>query len=695
MTHDLLSLPPEIGSTHADTTRSFWEDLNRITIRVVMRLSFSATVVDLGLYFILGARFFLVMAASGFVIGANAFRQRLRSETDAASTLSVAAITLTGVTALAAPEMSVVIWGTLPILASMGALMTPGARRARFLVLIGLLLGAQGLWPVVGVASLAKTAMSIIATVAATVAGVYVVTLARRTLDFSDKSRIEISRRVPVGLFRASPEGVIIDGNPALMRMLGYEDDSLIGKNAPALHGDLSRWQALIDGLHDGSSRKLTWRLHTVQGATIWVRGFIQATFAADGTMAHVEGAIEDITEGRLAEKEARLNAERFRAVFNRAPIAIWEEDFTAVGARLAELRQEGVTNLRSHLTDHPEETLRLIRLVEYVDVNPAGVELLRAASAEEALANVVAEEPTPDVLDSFIPQFDTIWNDRDHLELEITGSTVSGDPTDLVLSWAAARGPDGSLDLKHVVVAIADVHLVREAERELAQLINSKDELVASVSHELRTPITTILGMAYELRDHAESFNPQETRDLIALIADQSRELSNIVDDLLVAARTDLDTLAVRPEMIDLNEEVSLVVMSSPPDARPAIEAHGGVAAWADPLRLRQIVRNLLTNARRYGGPNVSIVTGRRSGEIFLQVRDDGPGIASADREAVFEPYIRSSTDRALPGSIGLGLPVSRRLARLMGGELVYRYENGQSVFELTLPEPVRSAVA
>ena len=119
-----------------------------------------------------------------------------------------------------------------------------------------------------------------------------------------------------------------------------------------------------------------------------------------------------------------------------------------------------------------------------------------------------------------------------------------------------------------------------------------------------------------------------------------------------------------------------------------------GRVLAWADPLRLRQIVRNLLTNARRYGGPNVTIEAGRTSTGTFLRVTDDGAGIPPADREKVFQPYTRAGGDVAMPGSIGLGLPVSRRLARLMGGDLVYQYEDG-SVFELTLPDPARRAAA
>jgi signal transduction histidine kinase len=405
------------------------------------------------------------------------------------------------------------------------------------------------------------------------------------------------------------------------------------------------------------------------------------------GAVLYFEGSIEDVTQRREIEEKSRINAERFRAVFELAPIAIWEEDFTEVAARLSELRSSGVTNLRAYLSENLPEARHLLSLVHYVDVNPAGVALISAQSTSEALTKVVPDSPSLDLLGSFIDQFVAIWDDREHLTLEVNGATVDGQPLDLALSWAAARGEDGSMNLSHVVVAIADVSAIRAAERELAALISSKDELVASVSHELRTPITTILGMAFELRDHADEFGLDETQQFISYIADQSRELSNIVDDLLVAARSD-DTLTVRPEVVDLHDEVVEMLASNPSGPQPEVLIRERVMAWADPLRLRQIVRNLLTNARRYGGPSVTIEAGRHDRGIYLRVCDDGTGIPQADREKVFQPYTRVGGDAGLPGSIGLGLPVSRRLARLMGGDLTYEYEGG-SVFELTLPEP------
>ncbi len=106
-----------------------------------------------------------------------------------------------------------------------------------------------------------------------------------------------------------------------------------------------------------------------------------------------------------------------------------------------------------------------------------------------------------------------------------------------------------------------------------------------------------------------------------------------------------------------------------------------------ADPVRLRQITRNLLTNAIRYGGRHVEVGAFQSNGMAFLTVSDDGVGVPPARREAIFEPYESLAQSSGTTQAMGLGLTVSRKLARLMGGDLTYRYEGRKSVFELSVP--------
>lgn len=173
----------------------------------------------------------------------------------------------------------------------------------------------------------------------------------------------------------------------------------------------------------------------------------------------------------------------------------------------------------------------------------------------------------------------------------------------------------------------------------------------------------------------------------MLAAIAEQSEEVSAIVDDLLVAARTDIGELTVADVPVDLRAQTVQVLETL--DQSQSIALVGQAPkACGDPARVRQILRNLFTNAKRYGGDHIRVELGSHSdGLASLVVRDDGDPIPVEDRERIFEPYQRAHNQPGLTGSIGIGLAVSRRLARLMGGDLTYRHQNGHSIFELSLP--------
>ena len=106
---------------------------------------------------------------------------------------------------------------------------------------------------------------------------------------------------------------------------------------------------------------------------------------------------------------------------------------------------------------------------------------------------------------------------------------------------------------------------------------------------------------------------------------------------------------------------------------------------ALADPLRVRQVVRNLLTNAGRYGGSEVWIEFGTRGNLVVIQVCDNGPGIADSEHQRIFEPYASAHPRTGMPAAVGLGLSDARQLARLMGGDVQY-VPGPHTTFELTL---------
>jgi PAS domain S-box-containing protein len=233
----------------------------------------------------------------------------------------------------------------------------------------------------------------------------------------------------------------------------------------------------------------------------------------------------------------------------------------------------------------------------------------------------------------------------------------------------------------------IATVWDRRSTQDRLQKLLRSKDEFVASVSHELRTPLSVVLGLSSELEQAIDRFQPSEIAEFVAMIADQSRELSQMVEDLLVAARAEVALLSVLPKMIDVREELSNLLSDLAPTLGNRVAFLEGEAnAWADPIRLRQVLRNLMVNAARYGGDRIEVGIENRGTMVAIVVSDNGPGVPLADRDRIFDAYQSAHITPGRPSSLGLGLTVSRQLARVMGGNLTYRYEES-SVFEVTIP--------
>lgn len=229
----------------------------------------------------------------------------------------------------------------------------------------------------------------------------------------------------------------------------------------------------------------------------------------------------------------------------------------------------------------------------------------------------------------------------------------------------------------------------LRSRNEDLRNLERSRLEFIATISHELRTPLTAVVGFSEELRDSIGEFSREDISQFVSVIAAQSAEVAGIVEDLLVMSRAESGHLTVTPTPVNVTAEVRRVGAFIPRERTDQVINYqlADAIALADPLRLRQIARNLLSNASRYGGSTVEVALFAEGGYVVFAVCDDGPGIPVEDQKEIFRAYGRSESAARRPGSIGLGLTVSRYLAEAMGGSLEYEHAGGGSRFVLRLP--------
>ena len=194
--------------------------------------------------------------------------------------------------------------------------------------------------------------------------------------------------------------------------------------------------------------------------------------------------------------------------------------------------------------------------------------------------------------------------------------------------------------------------------------------EMLATVSHELRTPASVIAGLAATLGTNRDRMSSAQVTDTLQRLERQSFRLLRLLDDMLDVSKIKIGhKLDLALQRVDLADTVERAILASAQPAHVTIRRFmpSGTTVWSDPSALERAVVNLLRNAFRYGGPNVTVEARPAIGGVALAVSDDGPGVPTALRRNLFKPF------NASKGGIGLGLAIVKAVAEGSGGEATY----------------------
>jgi PAS domain S-box-containing protein len=349
--------------------------------------------------------------------------------------------------------------------------------------------------------------------------------------------------------------------------------------------------------------------------------------------------------------------------------------------------RMEDEKSKLERIVEHSAEGIVLVEADGSVALWSPSMERLTGLGAREALGKAV----------SFLLRGRGLHGEPVAVDIggEVEAVDVQVARTDGEQRWLRVQhGPvlSSEGELVSDVLLVYDMTRQREVER-------LRDDFVATVSHELRTPLTPIKGYATLLLNRGDELPADRVREALQSIVDRSEHMHRLVEDLLLASRMGRPgERRAPPDIRDVPVDLARVTdrslrafRLSHPAREFSVAAAEQVVAFADPLRVEQILANLLSNAMKFSqeATPVEVAVWREGNQACLAVRDHGRGIQADKLEEIFEKFVRLEDPMTMQTSgAGLGLYIVRQLASAMGGsvEVMSTVDQG-STFTVRLP--------
>jgi PAS domain S-box-containing protein len=491
----------------------------------------------------------------------------------------------------------------------------------------------------------------------------------------SEKRYRSLFDHVPVGLYRVTPEGKVLDANPALVDLLGYPDlGTLLATNAEETYvdpEDRRKWRALIEAGEIVQGYEL--RLRRYDGTLVWARMNTRAILDEAGQALYYEGSLEDVSGQRSTEHALRESETRYRnlvATMNEG-LGMRDKDgmCTYVNRRFCEMlgytADEIVGCNFSKFIDPTSYENYMEQLNRQRGGGQSSYEQVWIAKDGRKIASIVSPKPLFDDQGGFVGSFAIITDISERKRMETALKEYSEKLEEMVASRTRELQETQEQLLRH-------------------EKLTALGQMAGSVAHELRNPLSAIGNGVYFLNMALEDTRP-EIQDALRIINDEVRRADAIIRGLLDFARTKSPVWSVsnlndilRKTLSRMEVAENIVVVCKFEDGLPPV--------LCDPDQLDQVFGNLILNAVQ------SMETGGRlevesemdtTDWVRVSISDTGTGIAEGNRDRVFEPLFTTKAK-----GFGLGLALVKALVDGHGGRIEVESEEGKgSTFTVKLP--------
>lgn len=487
------------------------------------------------------------------------------------------------------------------------------------------------------------------------------------------------------GIITINARGDVETFNPAAERVFGYAAAEVVGGNVKLLMPEPYHSQHDVYLEHYRTTREA--RIIGI-GREVMGRRKDGSVFPLElavsemrlGGEPHYTGVVRDITARRQAEQALKLETERLDLALRSAGMAMWSSDLLTGRVSLDERWAKIIGGEPGACVTTASDLLKLVPAEHRDRVLAAATEITSGRTTRYRIEHQVRTTSG-----------EWRW-------IESQGEVVDRDAQGRALRMIGLN-----YDITERKKA---EQAVVAAKNEAEQANVAKDSFLATMSHEIRTPLNGLLGMLELL---GLSRLDGEQRDSLQIAQDSGRGLVRIIDDVLDHAKIEAGKLEVRPEPVSIAQMLRRVLNAYRGVAsaknltlKKAMDPRISPSLLADPLRVSQILNNLVSNALKFtteGGVQVRAeFLGRADGAdtVRLSVQDTGIGIEPEAQQRLFQPFEQAGAVTArMYGGTGLGLSISRGLAEMMGGTIAVESAPGKgTTMSVTLTLPI-SAVA